>query len=193
MTTGPVTLREASIAHSLRECNKLLTDHQPREAEGGEASRDGMVISPGNCYVYSMTKTRDTPQGCAKSRSRSRRKSLKPNHGRTSRRRSCILLRVTLRISRSMWATNSLRPLLLRQVIPKLPGLSCHHHHHWRLPQVTINSQKGMVRFSNNVTFGRSPKLAQSTTLCPSRGISTEDGTRLSQKSVLIQCILAHF
>ena len=33
----------------------------------------------------------------------------------------------TLRISRSMWAINSLRLLLLQQVTLKLPGLSYHH------------------------------------------------------------------
>jgi hypothetical protein len=159
----------------------------------GEASKEGMVISPGNCSTYSAAKTRDTPQGRAKSRSRRRRKSLKPKHDRTSRSRSCILLCVTLRISWSTWAINSLRLLLLRQVIPKLPGLSCHHHHHWRLPRFIINSQKGIVRFSNSVTFGRSPKLAQSIALCPSQGISTEGGTTLTPKSVLIQCILTQF
>jgi hypothetical protein len=190
---GPITLRTASATHTLRECNKLPTGHQTQEAEGGEALEEGMVISPGNCYAYSVVKTRDTWQGHAKSRSRSRRKSLKPKHGRISRSRSSILLRATLRISRSMWAINSLRLLLLRQVIPKPPRLSCHHHHHCRLPQLIINSQKGIVRFNNSVTFERSPKLAQSTTLCPSRGISTEGGTTLMPKSVLIQCILTHF
>jgi hypothetical protein len=168
MMTGPIILRAASTAHSLRACNKLPTGHQPQEAEGGEASEECMAISLGNCSAYSVAKTRDTPQGRVKSRSRSRRKSLKSKHGRTSRSRCCILLHATLRISWNMWAINSLRLLLLRQVIPKLPGLSYHHLHHWRLPRFRINSQKGIVRFSNSVTFGRSPKLAQSTTLCPS-------------------------
>jgi hypothetical protein len=127
-----------------------------------------MVISPGDCSAYSVAKIRDIPQGCAKSRSRSRRKSLKPKHSKTRRSRSCILLRATLRISRSMWAINSLRPLLLRRATHKLPGLSCHHRHRWRLPWFIINSQKGIVRLSNSATFGRSSKLAQSTTLCPS-------------------------
>jgi hypothetical protein len=132
-----------------------------------------MVISPGDCSVYSTVKINNIPQGRAKSRSRSRWKSLKPKHGRTRRNRSCILLRATLRICQSMWAINSLRLLLLRHVTPKLPGLSCHHRHRCRLPQFIINSQKGIVRLSNNATFRRSLKLAQSTTLCPSRGIST--------------------
>jgi hypothetical protein len=152
----------------------LQTSYRPPapRGRGGETLEKGMVISSGNSSTYSVAKTRDTPQGRVKSRSRSRRKSLKPKHSRTSRSKSCILLRATLRISRSMWAINNLRLLLLRQVIPKLPGLSCHHHHHWRLPRFIISSQKGIVRFSNSVTFGRSPKLAQSTTLCSSRDIS---------------------
>jgi hypothetical protein len=133
--TGPITLRAASTAHSLWACNKLPIGHQPQEAEGGEALEEGMVISPGNCSTYSVAKTRHTPQGCVKSRSRSRRKSLKPKHGRISRSRSCILLCATLRISWSMWAINNLQLLLLRQVILKLPGLSCHHHHHCACPE----------------------------------------------------------
>jgi hypothetical protein len=76
--------------------------HQPQEAEGVEASEEDMVISPGDCSTYFGVKTRDTPQGRAKSRSRSRRKSPKPKHGRTRRSRSCILLGATLYISRSM-------------------------------------------------------------------------------------------
>jgi hypothetical protein len=36
MMIGPIILRAASKAHSLRECSKLPTGHQPREAEGGE-------------------------------------------------------------------------------------------------------------------------------------------------------------
>jgi hypothetical protein len=128
--------------HNSQSSGMQQTSYRPPapRGRGGEASEEGMVISPGNNSAYSAAKTRDTPQGRAKSRSRSRRKSLKPKHDRTSRSRSCILLRATLRISRSTWAINSLRLLLLRQVIPKLPGLSCHHHHHWRLPRFIINS-----------------------------------------------------
>jgi hypothetical protein len=160
---------------------------------GGEASKEGMVISPGSCSTYYVVKTRDTPQGRAKSRSRTRRKSLKPKHDKISQSRFCILLRATLRISRSTWAINNLQLMLLRQVILKLPRLSCHHHRHWRLPRLIINSQKGIVRSNNSGTFGRSPKLAQSSTLCPTQGISNEGGTTLLPKSVLIQCILTRF
>jgi hypothetical protein len=67
MMTGPIILRVANTAHSLRERNKLPIGHKPREIEGGETSEEGMVISPGNCSAYSMAKTRDTPQGRAQS------------------------------------------------------------------------------------------------------------------------------
>jgi hypothetical protein len=190
--TGLITLRAASTSHSLRACNKLPTGHQPREAEEGEASaEEGMVISPGSCFACSMAKTRGTPQGRAKSRSKSRRKSLKLKHDRIRRSRSCILLRATLCISRSTSAINSLQLLLPRQVTLKLPRLNCHHHR-WRLPRLIINSQKGIVKFSNNGTFGRSLKLVQSTTLCLSRGISTEGNIAHLQKNVLVQCIFTY-
>jgi hypothetical protein len=154
--------------------NKVPLGYQLQEAEGAEASEEDMVISSGCCSACSVAKIRDTRQGRAKSQSKSRRKSLKPKHGRTCRRRYCILLHAILRISWSMWAINSLRLLLLRQVTPKPPGLSCHHRHHWRLPWSITNNQKGIVRLSNSVTRVKNPKLAQSTTQCPSRGIFTE-------------------
>jgi hypothetical protein len=48
---GPITLRAVSIAHNLRACSKLLTDHQLREAEGGEASaEEGTITSPGKLF-----------------------------------------------------------------------------------------------------------------------------------------------
>jgi hypothetical protein len=46
MMTGPIILRAASKAHSLQEYSKLPIGHQPREAEGVEASEECMVISP---------------------------------------------------------------------------------------------------------------------------------------------------
>jgi hypothetical protein len=43
---GPTMLRAIIIAHSLRACNKLLTNHQLQEAEEEEASvEEGSVIS----------------------------------------------------------------------------------------------------------------------------------------------------
>jgi hypothetical protein len=148
-----------------------------------------MLINPGYCYAYSMGRIRDTRQGRAKSRSKSRRKSLKPKHNRPSRSKSCILLHAILHISMSMWAISNLQRSLLRRVTPKPPGPSCHHHHHWRLPWSITSNHKGITRCSNNAILGRSPKLAQSTTLCPSQGISTEGSTTLRLENVLIQCI----
>jgi hypothetical protein len=97
---GPTMPRVVTTAHSLRACSKLLTDHQPREAEGGEAlAKEGTVISLGNCSACSVARTRDTQRGRAKSRSKSKRKLLKPRHDRISRSRSYILLLATLHIS----------------------------------------------------------------------------------------------
>jgi hypothetical protein len=76
-----MSFRGCDEGTSLRECNKLPTGHLPQEVEGGEASGDGLVISLENCFAYSVANTRDTPQGRAKSQSRSRRKSLKLKHG----------------------------------------------------------------------------------------------------------------
>jgi hypothetical protein len=114
-TNDDMTNHTHSSQHSSQSSRMQQTSYRPAapRGRGGEALGEGMIISPGNCFAYSVVKIRDTPQGRAKSRSRSRRKSLKLKHGRTSQSRSCILLRVTLRISRSMWATNSLRPPLL--------------------------------------------------------------------------------
>jgi hypothetical protein len=121
-TTGGITPKGNNTALNHQGHNKVLLGHQLLEAEGAEASEEDMVISLGGCSVYFVAKTRDTPQGRAKSRSRSRRKSLKPKHSRTRRSRSCILLRATLRTSQSMWAINSLRLSLLRQVNPSFLG-----------------------------------------------------------------------
>jgi hypothetical protein len=184
-----------SSQQSSQSSGMQQTSYRPPapRGRGGEASEEGMVISPGDCFAYFVGKIRDTRQGRAKSRSRSRRKSLKPKRGRTSRSRSCILLHAIPHISPSMWAINNLRCPLLQQVTPKPPGLSRHHHHHWRLPWSITNSEKGIARLSNSATLGRSSKLAQSTVLCPSQGISTEGSTSLRLESVLMQCISTFF
>jgi hypothetical protein len=180
--------RAASKAHSLWECSKLSTGHQPREAERGRTLEEGLVPNPGDCSTYFVGRIRDTRQGRAKSRSKSRRRSLKPKHDRTSRSRFCILLHDIPYISLSMWASSNLRRPLLRRVIPKLFGLSCHHHQ-WCLPWSITNSQKGIARRSNSAILGRSPKLAQSIILCLSQGISTEGSTTRRPERVPIQCI----
>jgi hypothetical protein len=92
-----------SSQHSSQSSGMQQTSYKPPapRGRGGEASEEGLVISPGNCTAYSVAKTKDTLQGRAKSWCRSRRKSLKPKHDRVSQSRSCVLLRVTLRISQS--------------------------------------------------------------------------------------------
>jgi hypothetical protein len=178
MMTGQITPRAASKAHNLRECSKLLTGHQPSEAEGAKASEEGLALSPGDCSAYSVGRIMDTQQGRAKSRSKSRRKSLKPKHDRMSRSRSCILLHAIRHISLNMWGTSNPRHQLLRQVILRLHGLS-YHHHHWHLPWFIITSQKGIARRNNSVILGRSPKLAQSITLCLNKDTSTESNPKV--------------
>jgi hypothetical protein len=125
-----------SSQHNSQFLRMQQTFYRPlaQRGRGREASEEGMIISPGDCSAYSMGKIRDTRQGRAKSRSKSRRKSLKPKHDRTRRSRSCIALHAILHISLIMWAINSLRRPLLRRVTPKPPRLSCHHRYHWRLP-----------------------------------------------------------
>jgi hypothetical protein len=167
MMTGQITPKAASKAHNLRGCNKPLTGHQLQEAEGEEASKEGSALNLGDCSAYSLGRIRDTKQGRAKSRSKSRRRSLKPKHGRISRSRSYILPHAIRHISLNMWATSNPRHQVLWQLILKLHGLSYHHHHYWHLPWLITSSQKGIAKRSNSVTFERSPKLAQSATLCP--------------------------
>jgi hypothetical protein len=69
-----------SSQHSSQSSGMQQTSYRPpaSRGRGGEASEEGLIISPGNCIAYSVAKTKDTLQGRAKSRSRSRRKPLKP-------------------------------------------------------------------------------------------------------------------
>jgi hypothetical protein len=69
MMKGPTILRAAIRAHSLWPCNRLLTDHQLREAGEEEASvEEGSAINPGSYSAFSVVRTRVTQQGRAKSR-----------------------------------------------------------------------------------------------------------------------------
>jgi hypothetical protein len=93
-----------SSQHSSQSSGMQQTSYRPPapRGRGGEASvEEGTITSPGNFSACSVARTRDTQRGRAKSRSKSRRKLLKPKHGRISRTRSYILLRATLPISRS--------------------------------------------------------------------------------------------
>jgi hypothetical protein len=73
-----------SSQHSSPSSGMQQNSYRPPalRGRGVEASEEGLVISLGNCTAYSRAKTKDTLQGRAKSRSKSRRKSLKPKHSR---------------------------------------------------------------------------------------------------------------
>jgi hypothetical protein len=172
MMTGQTTPRAASNAHNRRECNKPHTGHQLQEAEGEEALEEGSTFNLGDCSAYSVGRIWDTQQGRAKSRSKSRRKSLKPKRERISQSKSCILPHVIRHISLNMWATNNPWHQVLWQVILKMHGPSYHHHHLWHLPWLITSNQKGIAKRNNSVAFERS--LAQSTTLCPNQDTFTK-------------------
>jgi hypothetical protein len=87
VTTGETTLKGSNTALSPQKRNKALSGHRLQEAEGGEASKEDMEISPGNCFVCSAVKIRGIPQGRAKLRFRSRKKLSKLKHGRISQSR----------------------------------------------------------------------------------------------------------
>jgi hypothetical protein len=93
-----------SSQHSSQSSGMQQTSYRPLapRGRGGEAlAEEGTVISPENCSAFFVARTRDIQRGCAKSRSKSKRKSLKPRHGRISRSRSGILLRATLHTSQN--------------------------------------------------------------------------------------------
>jgi hypothetical protein len=117
-----------SIAPNHQGRNKVPSSRQLQEAEGAKALEEDIEISPGDYFVCAA-KTKATPQERAKSRFRSRKRFPKLKHGRISRSRFYTPLHAILPTSQSMQTINSLRPLLLWQAIPKLPGLSCNHHH----------------------------------------------------------------
>jgi hypothetical protein len=85
-----------------------------------------------------------------------------------SRSKLCILLHITHRTFQSMWVT-ILQLLLLRQANLRCLGNSLHLHHQCN----EASNQKGASTLISSETSERSPKLAQSTTLCQSRSTST--------------------
>jgi hypothetical protein len=89
-------LKGHNTAPNLQGNNKALSGHQSQGAEATGASEEGMGISPEGYIVYSVVKTRATPQEHAKSQFRSKKRLLKLKRDRISRRRSYILLRATL-------------------------------------------------------------------------------------------------
>jgi hypothetical protein len=101
ITPAQVMIGEAnpkgnSIAPNHQGRNKVPSGHQLQEAEGAEASEDDTEINPGDCFACSATKKKGTPQECAKSRFRSRKRLPKLKHDRISRSKSYILLHAIL-------------------------------------------------------------------------------------------------
>jgi hypothetical protein len=87
--------------------NRAALDHQPREAEGDEASEEDSTLNQEDYFAYSVERIKGTQQEPAKLQYRSRRKLLSPKHDRINRSKSYILLRVILHTLQSMWATNN--------------------------------------------------------------------------------------
>jgi hypothetical protein len=133
-----------------------------------------MGISPEDSIAYFVVKTRATLQEHARSPFKTKRRLPKQRRGRISRSRSYILLRATLPIYQNTWVIN-LHPLLLRQVIHKLPGPSFHYHHRCHLLIPKASSQKGTNTPNSSATSGRSPKLVQSIALYQNRSIYTNE------------------
>ena len=171
--TEEVSCRGRSILHNLRGCNKALSGRQLQEAEAPGASEEDMGISPGRSTAYFVVKTRAILQECAKSPSKSRRRSQKPKPGKINRSRSYILLRVTHPTYQNMWVI-ILQLLLIQLVSHRLPGHSFHLRRHYNLPIHEVSSQKGANRPISSEISGRNPKLAQSTVLCQSQSTYIE-------------------
>jgi hypothetical protein len=144
-----------------------------QKADAPGASEEDMGISPGRSTAYFVVKIRATLQECAKSPSKSRRRSQKPKPGKVNRSRSCTLLRVTDPTYQNMWVI-ILQLLLLRLVSHRLLGHSFHLLHHYNLPIHEVSSQKGANRPINSEISVRNPKLAQSTVLCQNQNTSIE-------------------
>jgi hypothetical protein len=171
--TEEVSCRGHSILHNLRGTNKALPGRQLQEAEAPGASEEDMGISLERSTTYFVEKTRAILQECAKSPSKSRRRSQKPKLGKVNRSRSCILLRVTHPTYQNMWAI-ILQPLLLRLVSHRLLGHSFHLRRHYNLPIHEVSSQKGAIIPISSEISGRNPKLVQSTVLCQNQSTSIE-------------------
>jgi hypothetical protein len=157
--TEEVSCRGHSILHNLRGSNKALFDRQLQEAQAPGALEEDMGISPGRSTAYFVVRTRAILQECAKSPSKSRRRSQKPKPGKVNRSRSCTLLRVTHPTYQNMWVI-ILQLLLLRLVSHRLLGHNFHLRHHYNLPIHKVSSQKGANKPISSEFSGRNPKLA---------------------------------
>jgi hypothetical protein len=158
--TEEVSCRGHNILHNLWGSNKAPSGRQLQEAEALGASEEDMGISPGRSTAFFVVKTRAILQECAKSPSKSRRRSQKPKPGEVNRSRSCTLLRVTHPTYQNMWVI-ILQLLLLRLVSHRLLGHDFHLRHHYNLPIHEVSSQKGANRPISSEISGRNPKLAQ--------------------------------
>jgi hypothetical protein len=127
--TEEVSCRSHNILHNLRGSNKALSGRQLQEAKAPGASEEDMGISPGRSTAYFVVKTRAILQECAKSPSKSRRKSQKPKLGKVNRSRSCTLLQLIHPTYQNMWVI-ILQLQLLRLVSHRLLGHSFHLHHY---------------------------------------------------------------
>jgi hypothetical protein len=132
-----------------------------------------MGTNPGISTAYFVVKTRAILQECAKSPSKSRRRSQKPKPVKVNRSRSCTLLRVTHPTCQNMWVI-ILQLLLLRLVSHRLLGHNFHLRRHYNLPIHKVSSQKGAIRLISSEILGRNPKLVQSTVLCQNQNTSIE-------------------
>jgi hypothetical protein len=171
--TEEVSNKGHNIPRKLRGSNKAIFGRQLQEAEAPGASEEGLEISLEKFIAYSMVRTRAILQGCATSPFRNRRKKQKLQPNRTSRSRSCTLLRIAHPTYQSMWVT-ILQLLLLRLASHRHHGNSLHLRHHYNLCIHEASSQKRANRPISNETSWRSLKLVQSTVLCQNRSISTE-------------------
>jgi hypothetical protein len=169
--TEEVSCRSHNILHNLQGSSKALSGRQLQEAEAPGALEEDMGISPGRSTAYFVVKTRTILQECAKSPSKSRRKSQKPKLGKVNRSRSCTLFRVIHPTYQNMWVI-ILQLRLLRLVSHSLPGHSFHFHHYYNLLIHEVSNQKGASRPISSEISGRNPKLAQSTVLCRNQNTS---------------------
>jgi hypothetical protein len=171
--TEEVSCRGHNILHSLRGINKALSGRQLQEAEAPGASEEDMGISPGRSTASFVVKTRAILQECAKSPSKSRRRSQKPKPGKVNQSRSCTLPRVIHPTYQNMWVI--ILQLLLLRLVRHIPlGHSFHLRHHYNLLIHEVNSQKGASKPISSEISGRNPKLAQSTVLCQNQNTYIE-------------------
>ena len=139
VTTKEVSLRGQSTPHNLQGNSKALSGHQLQGAEAPGASEEDMETSLGRSTAYFVVKTRAILQECAKSPSKSRRRSQKPKLGKVNRSRSCTLLRVIHPTYQNMWVI-ILQLRLLRLVSHRLLGHSFHLRRHYNLPIHEVSS-----------------------------------------------------